>query len=98
MAVTHPEHWSIIGNGGATRQGPTRTTLATTPPLATYFVTVCAGPWASVTGEHDGIPLGVHARRSLEPYLTAQADHLLRDDADLLRPLPLALRHPVPVR
>ncbi len=77
VAVTHPGHWSIIGNGGATRQGPTRTTLATTPPLATYFVTVCAGPWASVTGEHDGIPLGVHARRSLEPYLTAQADHLL---------------------
>ena len=77
VAVSHPEHWSIVGNGGATREAPGRTTLATTPPLATYFVTVCAGPWASVTGEHDGIPLGVHARRSLEPYLRAQAEHLL---------------------
>jgi len=48
-----------------------------TPPLATYFVTVCAGPWASVRAEHDGIPLGVHARRSLEPHLRAQAEHML---------------------
>ncbi len=77
VSVTHPEHWNIVGNGGATREGPGRTTLATTPPLATYFVTVCAGPWSSVTSEHDGIPLGVHARRSLEPYLRAQAEHLL---------------------
>ena len=38
---------------------------------------MCAGPWASVRAEHDGIPLGVHARRSLEPHLRAQAEHLL---------------------
>ena len=38
---------------------------------------MCAGPYASVRAEHDGIPLGVHARRSLEPYLREQAEHLL---------------------
>ena len=68
------------------------------PPLATYFVTVCAGPWASVRAEHDGIPLGVHARRSLEPHLREQAEHMLEATRALLRLLPPAVRHPVPVR
>ncbi|HSO65897.1 MAG TPA: aminopeptidase N [Ornithinibacter sp.] len=77
VVVTAPEGWTVLGNGGATVVAPGRTELATTPPLATYFVTVCAGPWASVTAEHDGIPLGVHARRSLEPHLRAQAEHML---------------------
>ncbi|WP_181010018.1 aminopeptidase N [Ornithinimicrobium sufpigmenti] len=44
---------------------PTRWTFATTPPLSTYLVTVCAGPWASRTWEHDGRPFGWHARASL---------------------------------
>jgi aminopeptidase N len=77
VSVTAPPEWTVLGNGGATLVGPGRTELAVTPPLATYFVTVCAGPWASVRSEHDGIPLGVHARRSLEPYLRAQAEHVL---------------------
>ena len=77
VAVTAPEAWTVLGNGAARVVGPGRTELAPTPPLATYFVTVCAGPWASVLGEHDGIPLGVHARRSLAPYLEAQAEHML---------------------
>ena len=77
VAVTAPAEWTVLGNGGATVVAPGRTELATTPPLATYFVTVCAGPWASVLAEHDGIPLGVHARRSLEPYLAEQAAHML---------------------
>ncbi len=77
VAVTAPAQWTVLGNGGATVVAPGRTELAPTPPLATYFVTVCAGPWASVRAEHDGIPLGVHARRSLEPHLTEQAEHVL---------------------
>jgi aminopeptidase N len=77
VAVTAPVEWTVLGNGGATVVAPGRTELATTPPLATYFVTVCAGPWASVRAEHDGIPMGVHARRSLEPYLIEQAEHVL---------------------
>ena len=57
-----------LGRRSATARPPGRAgrwTLATTQPLATYFVTVCAGPYASVRDEHDGIPLGVHARASL---------------------------------
>ena len=56
VAVTAPEAWTVLGNGAARVVAPGRTELAPTPPLATYFVTVCAGPWASVLGEHDGIP------------------------------------------
>ena len=77
ITVTAPEHWTVLGNGAATRSGPGRWLLATTPPLATYFVTVCAGPWASVESEHDGIPLGIHARRSLGEHLRGQADQML---------------------
>jgi aminopeptidase N len=77
VAVTAPTAWTVLGNGAATVVAPGRTELAATAPLATYFVTVCAGPYTSVRAEHDGIPLGVHARRSLEPYLRDQADHLL---------------------
>ena len=72
----------------ATRTGPSsatarrripdreRWTLATTPPLATYFVTVCAGPYVTRRTEHDGIPLALHARRSLEGPLDRWADQI----------------------
>ncbi|PKW26366.1 aminopeptidase N [Phycicoccus duodecadis] len=77
VTVRAPRHWSVVGNGAARQVEPGRWQLATTQPLATYFVTVCAGPWVSVTGEHDGIPLGLHARASLAGPLREQADHML---------------------
>ena len=42
--VAAPSHWTVVGNGAATHTGSGAWSLATTPPLATYFVTVCAGP------------------------------------------------------
>ena len=77
VSVAAPDGWTVLGNGAATRGDAGRWTLAETRPLATYFVTVCAGPYASVRAEHDGIPLGIHARRSLEEALVAQADDIL---------------------
>jgi aminopeptidase N len=56
---------------------PGRWELADTRPLATYFVTVCAGPYASVRSEHDGIPLGIHARASLKEALEREAPQML---------------------
>ncbi|MGA8044894.1 MAG: aminopeptidase N [Dermatophilaceae bacterium] len=76
VSVTAPEGWTVLGNGAATETGAGRWELTETPPLSTYFVTVCAGPYASVLAEHDGIPLGVHARRSLGEALEAQAEDL----------------------
>ena len=75
--VRAPDDWVVVGNGAATREADGWWTLAPTRPLATYFVTVCAGPYAAVTAEHRGIPLGLYARASLAPQLTAQADELL---------------------
>ena len=82
VSVTAPEAWTVLGNGAAAPAGAGRWELATTKPLATYFVTVCAGPYASVTDEHDGIPLGIHARASLGEHLRAQAPEMLQVTKD----------------
>jgi aminopeptidase N len=77
VSVTAPPDWVVLGNGAATRTGQGGWVLATTKPLATYFFTVCAGPYVSVLSEHDGIPLGIHARASLREPLEAQAEQML---------------------
>jgi aminopeptidase N len=76
VTVRAPLDWVVLGNGAATQSGPGRWTLATTKPLATYFMTVCAGPYVSVSDEHDGIPLGIHARASLREPLERHAPEL----------------------
>ncbi|WP_093784617.1 aminopeptidase N [Actinacidiphila guanduensis] len=77
VSVTAPEDWTVLGNGVAARTAPGRWQLATTPPLATYFLAVAAGPFHSVRTEHAGLPFGLHCRRSLAPYLDRDADALL---------------------
>ena len=91
LSVLAPEHWVVVGNGAETRIGPVkdadsafaaasgapvRWELARTQPLSTYFVTVCAGPYASVRDEHDGIPLAIYGRASLADELHAQAPQM----------------------
>ncbi|MER7665099.1 aminopeptidase N [Streptomyces sp. NPDC096193] len=76
MSVTAPAGWKVLGNSIATDLGDGRWTCAPTPPLATYFVAVAAGPWHSVLTEHAGLPFGIHCRRSLAPYLDADADEI----------------------
>ncbi|MEX1908799.1 aminopeptidase N [Janibacter sp. Y6] len=76
MTVRAPQGWSVIGNGRATLvEGVWH--LRRTQPLATYFVSVCAGPYASVTAEHDGIRLGLHGRASLRAELERHAPQML---------------------
>ena len=75
--VTAPGNWTVIGNGLARPAGDGRWELAATPPIATYLVTLVAGPYVSISTEHHGIPFGLHARQSL-------AGHLRRDAAELL--------------
>jgi aminopeptidase N len=78
VTVTAPAGWQVLGNGAAGEVAPGRWELEPTRPLATYFVTVCAGPYASVRSEHDGIPLGIHARASLREALERQAPQMLQ--------------------
>ncbi|MGW2837458.1 aminopeptidase N [Streptomyces sp. NPDC001493] len=77
ITVTAPDGWNVLGNGISTPTGDGRWTIAPTPLISTYLVAVAAGPWHSVTTEHAGIPFGIHCRRSLAPYLDADADEIL---------------------
>ncbi|ADB30479.1 aminopeptidase N [Kribbella flavida DSM 17836] len=78
MTATVPEGWIVLGNATATEVAPGRWQVAETKPLSTYFVTLVAGPYHLIRGEHDGIPLGLAARQSLAPYLEQDAEELFR--------------------
>ncbi|MFD9032978.1 aminopeptidase N [Streptomyces sp. NPDC059567] len=77
VSVKAPEGWTVLANGITEQQADGRWKAATTPLLSTYFVCVAAGPWHSVRTEHAGLPFGIHCRRSLAPYLDADADEIL---------------------
>jgi aminopeptidase N len=76
VSVTAPTDWTVLGNGAAQQVEPGRWTLAETKPLSTYFATLVAGPYHSVTSEHDGIVLGLHCRQTLAPHLDKDAEEL----------------------
>ena len=69
LSVTAPTGWTVLTNSPAesrveTEDGTTRWRFGTTPPISTYLVAVCAGPWASRTWEHAGLTFGWHSRAS----------------------------------
>ncbi|HEX6500057.1 MAG TPA: aminopeptidase N [Micromonosporaceae bacterium] len=77
LSVTAPPEWIVAANGPvAARPAPGRWEFAPTAPLATYFVTLIAGPWHVRRDEHDGIPLGIYCRRSLAAHLDADAEEI----------------------
>ncbi|MFI7497161.1 aminopeptidase N [Streptomyces sp. NPDC049687] len=77
LTVQAPEEWTVLANGVTEHLGQGRWQAAPTPLISTYLVAVAAGPWHSVRTEHRGLPFGIHCRRSLAPYLDADADELL---------------------
>ncbi|MCX4388928.1 aminopeptidase N [Micromonospora peucetia] len=78
LSVTAPPHWIVAANGPlATSPRPGRWEFAPTAPLATYFVSLIAGPWHVRRDEHDGIPLGLYCRRSQAEHLDADAEEIL---------------------
>ncbi|MBB2894700.1 aminopeptidase N [Flexivirga oryzae] len=76
VRVKAPEDWRVIANGAGTDTRDGLHSFAETKPIATYFFTVCAGPFAVQTGEHDGISLGIYARATLAERLREQADEI----------------------
>ncbi|MET9970839.1 aminopeptidase N, partial [Streptomyces sp. NPDC006356] len=76
LSVTAPDGWTVLANGITEHLGDGRWQAAPTPLISTYLVAVAAGPWHSVRTEHRGLPFGVHCRRSLAPYLDADAEEL----------------------
>jgi aminopeptidase N len=84
MRVTADPEWTVAANGAGEQVAPGRWEFATTPPLATYFVTVVAGPYHVVRSEHDGIPLGILARASIAPHVDEQAAEIFQLTASCL--------------
>ncbi|MEU6764419.1 aminopeptidase N [Streptomyces sp. NPDC046853] len=77
LTVTAPEGWTVLANGVSEHVGGGTWRAAPTPLISTYLVAVAAGPWHSVRTEHRGLPFGIHCRRSLAPFLDADADEIL---------------------
>jgi aminopeptidase N len=84
LAVTAPPGWTVLANGAGELIGPRRWRFAATRPLATYLVTLAAGPYHSRYAEHDGIPLGIHCRAALAEHLDRDADELFEITAGCL--------------
>ncbi|RYG78174.1 aminopeptidase N [Yimella sp. RIT 621] len=77
LTVTAPQDWVVAGNSAAKQTSPGRWEFETSKPLATYFFTICAGPYETVRDEHRGIPLALHARASLGQDLRRHAPQML---------------------
>ncbi|MFF0294952.1 aminopeptidase N [Kitasatospora sp. NPDC004614] len=76
LTATAPEDWTLVSNGAPVKSEGGHWEFVATKPISTYLFTVVAGPLHSVYGEHDGIPLGLHARRSLAAELDREAPEL----------------------
>jgi aminopeptidase N len=76
LTVTAPEDSTVVGNGVADRREDGRWQIAPIGPIPPYLVTVAVGPLHAVHTEHDGIPLGLYARRSLAAELDREAGDL----------------------
>jgi len=78
LRVTAPPEWTVAGNGQPARPAERgRWEFGPTPPLATYVVSLIAGPYHVGRAEHDGIPLGIYCRRSLAEHLDADTEEIL---------------------
>jgi aminopeptidase N len=77
LTVTAPPQWTVAANGQVAGADPDgRWRFAATPPLATYFVSLIAGPYHARHDEHGGMPLGLYCRRSLAEYLDKDVDEI----------------------
>ncbi|GIF72216.1 aminopeptidase N [Asanoa siamensis] len=80
MRVTAPSGWTVAANAAVAAttpgDGTTRWEFATTWPLATYFVTVIAGPYHVVESTHDGIPMAIYCKASAAEHLDKDADEI----------------------
>lgn len=76
LSVLTDPTWLVRANtsGGSPALG--RWDFEPSKPIATYLITMVAGPMVEVTDEHDGIPLAVLARRSYADVLERDAPEI----------------------
>jgi aminopeptidase N len=78
LRVSADPGWRVAANGEGKQVATGRWEFAPTPPLATYLITLTAGPYHQVRREHDGIPLALFARASLAGQLDREAPELFQ--------------------
>jgi aminopeptidase N len=81
IAVAAPPGWHVISAQPADAPQPLadgrlRHAFPATPSFSTYLVPLVAGPFERREHVHDGIPLGLHARRTMAPELDRHADEI----------------------
>lgn len=81
LIVDADPDWTVWANGQAVpaeqADRPGRFAFAPTQPISTFLMTVVAGPYYARYDSHDGVPLGLLARRSLASVLDANAEDIL---------------------
>jgi aminopeptidase N len=77
LRVIGPVGWKVLANGAGSETTRGHWTFEPTPRLSTYLIAICAGPFESFGAVRDGIPLGVHCRRSMARYV--EVDDMLGD-------------------
>lgn len=76
LSVTADPTWIVRSNREGEREAPGRWTFPATEPIATYLITLIAGPFVERRDSHDGIPLGLIARASYEDVLEREAPEI----------------------
>jgi aminopeptidase N len=76
LLVAADPTWLVRANTAGTSPAPGRWEFEESKPIATYLITVVAGPLVEVRDEHDGIPLSLLARRSYAEVLERDAPEI----------------------
>ncbi|NUR72114.1 MAG: aminopeptidase N [Hamadaea sp.] len=76
IRVTADPAWVVRSNATGVQSEPGRWEFEPTKPVATYLITIIAGPYAEVRDEHDGFPLALYARKSYAEALAENATEL----------------------
>ncbi|GIH03114.1 aminopeptidase [Rhizocola hellebori] len=76
LLVTANPSWTIRANEECVQEKPGRWRFHPTKPIATYLITLVAGPLVEIRDEHDGISLGVLARKSYSEVLERDAPEI----------------------
>lgn len=76
LSVSADPSWVVRANGEGVQEAPGRWNFAATKPIATYLITLVAGPFVAREEIHDGIPLGIFARASYADVLERDAPEI----------------------
>jgi aminopeptidase N len=77
LTVIADKGWLVRANGSGRQTEPGRWEFEPTKPIATYLITLVAGPFAEVRDAHDGIELSVLSRKSYAQILERDAAEIL---------------------